>query len=231
MMLVPVGNFSMGSDTGENDEKPMHTVYLDAYYVDKYEVTNKLYKACVEAGVCQPPVKTSSVTRASYYANSQFDNYPVIYVDWNMANAYCEWRRARLPTEAEWEKAARGTDGRIYPWGANIDCPFANYSGSEKGACVGDTTPVGSYANGVSPYGVYDMVGNVWEWVNDWYSETYYQSSPTENPLGPDSGQGRVLRGGSWYSNDLDVRSASRDRYDPTSPNDNIGFRCSRSLP
>ncbi len=232
MSLIPAGEFNMGSDTSDQpDEKPVHVVNLDAYYIDQYEVTNAAYKLCVDAGVCQPPVDTSSVTRASYYGNSQFDNYPVIYVDWNMSKNYCEWRGARLPTEAEWEKAARGTDERTYPWGENIDCTYANYFGSEKGACVGDTTPVGSYASGQSPYGVYDMAGNVWEWTADLYSDTYYKNSPSENPLGPDSGDIRVLRGGSWYNYDFVARSASRVRSDPSGTSGVIGFRCARSLP
>ncbi|HEU0294971.1 MAG TPA: SUMF1/EgtB/PvdO family nonheme iron enzyme [Anaerolineales bacterium] len=224
MVLVPAGNFSMGSDTGDVDEKPIHVVYLDDFHIDKYEVTNKLYKACVDAGVCQPPVDTSTFTRASYYGNAQFENYPVIWVDWNMANTYCEWRGARLPTEAEWEKAAHGTDGRTYPWGEVSDCTSANF-----GSCVGDTTPVGSYESGQSPYGVYDMAGNVWEWVNDWYSGTYYQSSPGENPPGPDSGAARVLRGGSWDAYAYLVRSADRVWLAPADSHFNVGFRCSRS--
>jgi formylglycine-generating enzyme required for sulfatase activity len=226
MVLVPEGNFSMGSDTGEDDEKPIHTVYLDEFYIDKYEVTNKLYRACVDMRVCQPPLRTGSFTRASYYGNSQFDNYPVIYVDWDMAKNYCEWRGARLPTEAEWEKAARGTDRRIYPWGNTIECTNANY-----GDCVGDTTAVGSYESGISPYGVYDMAGNVWEWMADWYSESYYSSSPTSNPLGPDTGLSHVLRGCAWFDCINNVRSAYRYRDDPNLALFNVGFRCSRSLP
>ena len=138
-----------------------------------------------------PPQDTSSHIRSSYYGNSKFDNYPVVYVDWNQAHAYCEWRGGSLPTEAQWEKAARGTDGRTYPWGEKLDCDKANYSG-----CIGDTTPVGSYESGKSPYGIYDLAGNVWEWTADWYSETYYQNlAYPENPLGPDIGQDRVAAG------------------------------------
>ncbi|GAB4504909.1 MAG: hypothetical protein Fur0043_19040 [Anaerolineales bacterium] len=225
MRLVPAGEFTMGSNSGY-DEKPVHTVYLDAFYMDKYEVTNALYKACVDAGVCDPPKESNSHTRDSYYGNPEFDDYPVIYVDWNMAKAYCQWRGARLPTEAEWEKAARGTDGRTYPWGEGIDCDKANYDG-----CKGDTTKVGSYENGKSPYGLYDLAGNVWEWVADWYSDTYYQSSPSSNPLGPSSGQYRVLRGGSWGSDGDGVRSANRSDGASDLIYFLVGFRCARSLP
>jgi formylglycine-generating enzyme required for sulfatase activity len=233
MRLVPAGEFTMGSENGSSDEKPVHTVYLDAFYMDKYEVTNALYKACEEAGGCTPPKDTSSYTRSSYYGNSEFDDYPVIYVDWNQAKAYCEWRGpstgsgyTHLPTEAQWEKAARGADGRTYPWGEGIDCDKANYSG-----CKGDTTPVGSYESGQSPYGIYDLAGNVWEWTADWYSETYYQNSPTENPLGPDTGQYRVLRGGAWNNSDYYVRSSDRGNNSPVIIDNFVGFRCARSLP
>ncbi|MEW5830799.1 MAG: SUMF1/EgtB/PvdO family nonheme iron enzyme [Chloroflexota bacterium] len=222
MRLVPAGTFTMGS-TAYDDEKPPHQVDLDAFYMDKYEVTNALYKACVDAGVCSAPNNTGSYTRSSYYGDSQYDNFPVIYVDWNQAKTYCEtWRGTRLPTEAEWEKAARGTDERTYPWVEGIDCSKANY-------CEGDTTEVGSYESGTSPFGLYDMAGNVWEWVADWYSETYYQNSPSSNPLGPDSGQGRVLRGGSWYDYEGYLRASNRNRYSPYSIDGYIGFRCARS--
>ena len=224
----------MGSDNGASDEQPVHTVHLDAFYVDKYEVTNALYKACADAGVCQLPKDTSSKARSNYYGNPEFDDYPVIYVDWNMAKIYCEtWRGAHLPTEAEWEKAARGTDGRTYPWGEDSggegsECSKANYYED----CATDTTKVGSYESGKSIYGAYDMAGNVLEWVADWYSETYYQTSPSANPLGPDSGQYRVLRGGSFSTkNDVNLRSAARSSSPPSVSLWNIGFRCARSIP
>lgn len=224
MVLVPAGDFIMGSDEGGNAEKPKHTVKLDAYYIDKYEVTNSNYKECVDAGVCVLPSTKGSATRSSYYGNSIFDDYPVINVTWNKAASYCEWRGASLPTEAQWEKAARSSDERTYPWGEEIYCNISNYS-----SCVGDTTKVGLYTSGQSPYGVYDLAGNVWEWTADWYSENYYQDTPLSNPLGPSTGTYRVLRGGSWLNyNDL-TRSYVRDRDVPTYSGSLVGFRCAFS--
>jgi eukaryotic-like serine/threonine-protein kinase len=193
-------------------------------------VTNASYNDCVNAGVCNPPTNAGSFTRSSYYGNSQYDEYPVIYVSWNMAKAYCEWRGAHLPTEAQWEKAARGTDERIYPWGKGLDCQKANYNDGHNG-CVGGTNKVGSYEAGKSPYSVYDLAGNVWEWVADWYSETYYGTSLPFNPLGPDSGQARVLRGGSWNRGQYDIRTSNRLRFAADYNNFDIGFRCAGSLP
>jgi len=215
MELVPAENFMMGSNDGSKDEKPVHVVYLDSYYIDIYEVTTGLYRACVNAGACQQPQDTGR------YKYSYFDDHPVVWVNWFMAKAYCEWRGAQLPTEAQWEKAARGVDGRIYPWGADIKATYANYAGV-------NTAAIGSYIKDKSPYGIYDMGGNVSEWVGDWYSDAYYQTSPSSNPLGPNSGQYRVLRGGSWYDNSLGVRSDRRGWNFPTNSHDNIGFRCSR---
>lgn len=228
MMFVPAGEFLMGSSDADKDaqsnEKPQHTVYLDAFWMDKYEVTNALYKKCVDAGKCLPPNPTKSYTRDPYYGNAQYDNYPVVYVSWDDANSYCEWVGKRLPTEAEWEKAARGSDGRIYPWGNTFDKNLLN--SGEGGA--GDTTEVGQYPNGASPYGLMDMAGNVWEWVNDWYDGNYYSNSPRENPQGPSTGQYRVLRGGSWSNYRDLVRAANRNAYAPNNRNNNIGFRCAR---
>jgi formylglycine-generating enzyme required for sulfatase activity len=225
MRLVPAGEFAMGSDSGGEDEKPVHEVYLDAFYMDKYEVTNSLYRACVEAGGCSAPPDISSYGHDNSYWNSQADNYPVINVTWNQAKAYCEWRGARLPTEAEWEKAARGPDFHIYPWGDAIDCSFANYSN-----CKGDITPVGSYEKGTNSYGIYDMAGNVWEWVADWYDANYYTTLGDNalNPQGPTSGQYRVLRGGAWSYNINYVRSTSRNWVVPDTRNNFFGFRCAK---
>lgn len=210
MVLVPAGEFTMGSENGADDEKPVHQVDLDAFYIDTYEVSNVLYKTCVDAGVCKEPRDVQSHTRSNYYDNPRYDNYPVIYVDWYMATAYCEWRGARLPIESEWEKAARGTVGRTYPWGEGIDCSLSNY-----GACFGDTTAVGSYESDKSPYGVYDMAGNVMEWVADWYD--VYPGGNLD--VSADFGQKlRVLRGGMWFSLafvDL-ARVSSRSKYPPS---------------
>ena len=220
MVLVPEGVFMMGSgiESAMSDEKPAHQVYLDDYYIDKYEVTYALYKVCVEEGYCDQPAS------ASRYDISKYMGHPVVYVDWNMAMSYCSWRDARLPTEAEWEKAARGTDGRLYPWGSGIDTTSANYGNN-----LGDTKPIGTYPIDVSPYGVYDMAGNVAEWVADWYDENYYANSPDHNPLGPEDGDARVVRGASWHSSERLLRSASRSWYFSTHSGTDIGFRCANS--
>ena len=197
LIYVSAGNFLMGSadaDPNANtDEQPQHAVYLDAFWIDQTDVTNAMYAKCVQSGSCQQPSENSSYSRSSYYGNSEFDNYPVIWVSWHDATTYCKWAGRRLPTEAEWEKAARGTDGRIYPWGNGApNSNLLNYNNN-----VGDTTEVGSFVNGASPYGVLDMAGNVEQWVNDLYFASYYQSSPSMNPQGPDSGTYPVMRGGS----------------------------------
>ena len=240
MVLIPAGGFTMGSDNVDEalaecqsyysgcdsswfiEEQPAHTVYLDDFYIDVYEVTNSLYAECVNAAVCEPPTYVGSETRESYYNNSEFEHYPVIFVDWNMAETYCEWRAARLPTEAEWEKAARGDDGRIYPWGDELDPAALNFNQE-----IGDTVEAGNYDEGTSPYGLYDMAGNVWEWVADYYSGTYYQDSPSSNPPGPEAGQAHVLRGGSWYDPAFLSRATSRLK-EPEPVGNNFGFRCAR---
>ena len=231
MILVPAGNFIMGSDNGNADEKPVHTVFLDAFYIDKYKVTNALYKLCVDNYVCAAPRFFNSYLRPTYYGDSRYDQYPVIGVTWDMAKAYCEWRGARLLTEAEWEKAARGTDGRMYPWGNSIDQSRANYNNNGDPNYVGDTSKVDAYPSGVSPYGMFDMAGNLWEWVADIYDANYYASLtlPVANPLGPTSGPYRVIRGGSWDSDAQSVRSARRSWNDPSNANIYIGFRCGRN--
>ena len=221
----------MGSDNGNADEKPVHTVYLDAFYIDKYEVTNALYKSCVDANACAFPKFFNSNLRTTYYGDARYDQYPVIGVTWDMAKTYCAWRGARLLTEAEWEKAARGTDGRTYPWGEGIDQSRANYNNNNDPNYAGDTSKVDAYPNGASPYGVFDMAGNVWEWMADIYDANYYASLtlPIANPLGPASGAYRVVKGGSWDSNGYDLRSARRNWIDPSKANIYIGFRCARN--
>jgi formylglycine-generating enzyme required for sulfatase activity/serine/threonine protein kinase len=225
MVYIPAGEFTMGSDKGDSDEKPVHDVSLDAYWIDKYEVTNEQYAQCVSAGACSRPSSVKSYTRDSYYSNPTYDDHPVVNVNWSQADAYCRWAGGRLPTEAEWEKAARGTDPRTYPWGdATPTCNLANYGGTA--GCVGDTIVVGTYPDAVSQYGVLDMAGNVWEWVADSYDSRYYSKSPLQNPTGPADGSYRVLRGGSWYFSENILRVANRVRYDPEASGSDGGFRC-----
>ncbi len=187
MLLIPVpaGEFLMGAKASdslaETDEKPQHRVYLDLFWIDRTEVTNAMYALCVQAKVCTPPHEFSSVTRSSYYGNAAYANYPVIKVDWGQADAYCRWAGRRLPSEAQWEKAARGPDGRTYPWGEGITPQRANYNRETSG----DTAPVGSYPAGAGPYGALDQAGNVWEWTADWYDATYYSKPTGNNPAGP----------------------------------------------
>jgi formylglycine-generating enzyme required for sulfatase activity len=202
------------------------------------EVTNGMYALCVGAGICRPPVKVNSDNRDEYFGNPEFKDYPVIQITWYDANAYCQWAGRRLPTEAEWERAARSDDMRNYPWGN--EPPNAENSNSNN--IVGDTSRVGSYAIGAGPFGALDMGGNVWEWVADYYQPDYYKVSPSVNPTGPDNGglnYLRVIRGGSYQDGQFDLRTSNRGYEvgpDPTKlPNDSayygrssvkIGFRC-----
>ncbi len=251
IISIPQGAFLMGCDwavdgcggsyyNGYLMETPLHPVYLNAYAIDRHEVTNVEYASCVAAGVCYAPADFGSGLIPNYYGNPLYNNYPVLHVNWYMARTYCMWLGERLPTEAEWEKAARGSsDTRPYPWG-NLypDCTMANvrFLGS---TCVGDTTQVGAYTVDVSPYGVLEMSGNVWNWVNDWYQEDYYSSSPNSNPQGPSGPMNstgnncndcKVVRGGSWYSERTYARISYRGRVSPWAQANTLGIRCARSL-
>jgi formylglycine-generating enzyme required for sulfatase activity len=233
MVYVPAGTFKMGSNTGESDEKPVHDVTLAGFWIDRTEVTNAQYAQCVSAGKCSVPSESKSYTRSSYYGNGEYADYPVIYVSWDDADKYCKWAGGQLPTEAQWEYAARGPQSYTYPWGNDFDGVRLNYC--DKNCLVswadksiddgyGDTSPVGNYPKGASWVGALDMAGNVWEWVADWYGP-YLDSSQT-NPTGPIFGGYRVLHGGSWYDDTLYVRTASRYHVAPGYRVGLFGFRC-----
>jgi formylglycine-generating enzyme required for sulfatase activity len=233
MAYVPEGEFLMGCypapGTCNPDDEHLHAVWLDAYFIDLFEVTNAQFAKCVEAGGCSAPSSFNSNTHQSYYGNPAFAKYPVIYSTWEDAQNYCQWQGKRLPTEAEWEKAARGvSDTRFFPWGNQLpDCTLANfYNIFGNGSCMNDTTQVGSYPSGSSPYGLLDMAGNVAEWVSDWYDPYYYIDSPYMNPTGPTSGTEKVLRGGSWNSNWFILQVTYRWPQDPGSEFNIVGIRC-----
>ena len=259
MVYVAEGEFSMGNDSGPTNERPLHKVSLDGFWIDQTEVTNAMFARFMEA----TGFETNAENRGSAWAFdgkgwseipgadwqhpqgpatylTGLENHPVVNVSWYDAKAYCEWAGARLPSEAEWEKAARGTDGRTYPWGAQqpngdlLNFGDVNLYPASVDPSLNDgykfTAPVGSYPAGISPYGALDMGGNVWEWVNDWYQETYYIKAPALNPQGPNSGEGRVFRGGSWNHDSLDIRASIRMWTVPLDAIDNVGFRCAMSL-
>jgi formylglycine-generating enzyme required for sulfatase activity len=210
-VYVPEGTFRMGGMDARSapDERPAHDVTLHGYWVDQLEVTNAMYILCVKAGVCKPPVDFKSQRRPEYFNNPEFNDYPVVYVTWGQAKSYCEWAGRRLPTEAEWERAARGDDWRTFPWGEDkADGLRANYN-----MLVGDTSRVGTYPLGASPFGVLDMAGNVAEWTNDYYSAAYYANlTETFNPLGPETSASlrRVVRGGSLGDAEINIRVPKR---------------------
>ena len=230
MALIPAGPFQMGSDKGRPNETPMHQVSLERFYIDKYETTNADYRAFVLAN---PRWQKSAIKARDYlrhWGGNDFpvgmDQYPVTYVTHEAAKAYCEWRGKRLPTEAEWEKAARGTDGREYPWGNEWDPSKTNSSESR----LKQTTLVGSYPEGISPYGCYDMGGNVYEWCIDWFHPETYRYAPAENPFGPAEGRRRVIRGGSWVPRgQFAARCANRAAYEPIEMVHNVGIRIAKS--
>ena len=244
-IFVPAGSFRMGAlDANANpDEQPDHAVSMNAFWFDKLEVTNAMFFACVQAGACEPPDEFRSDSREKYFNTEEFADFPVVYVTWVNADAYCAWAGKRLPTEAEWERAARGDDFRIFPWGdERADTSYANFNRK-----FNDTTRVGSFPAGISPYGALDMAGNVWEWVSDYYNPGYYSISLGANPTGPNaprvvSTQQRVIRGGSFQDVENDLRVANRGYASGSNldadldsaeyhgeSSQKIGFRCASS--
>lgn len=231
MVYIPEGNSIMGINNTENDESPQHKVYLDAFWIDKHEVTNGQYQFCVNSGNCTKPENTT------FFSHKDYTNHPVIFVNWYDAKNYCNWAGRDLPTEAQWEKAARGPDGYIYPWGnekpKGFQANFCDKTCGEdwKSIYINDgykkTAPVGNYQEGSSPYGVLDLAGNVWEWVGDWYSENYYSSQSTwTNPIGPTTGDYKVIRGGGWGNLEGKISSTNRGRDGLEDIGENLGFRC-----
>ena len=233
MVYVPAGSFDMGSTGGESSELPVHTVSLDGFWLDRNQVTNAQFAVFlntqgnqVEEGVTWLELEDDSClieqVAGQYQPKPGYADHPAIEVSWYGALAYCRWVGGRLPSEAEWEYAARGRPGSAYPWGDNPpDCAKANY-----GECVGETSPAGDYPMGASWCGALDMAGNVWEWAGDWYEQSYYNLSPLENPTGPRGGSYRVVRGGSWSSEAGDLRAAYRLNNPPANRNNDLGFRC-----
>ncbi len=219
MVFVSAGFFIMGRDGGSPDESPAHKIYLDAFYIDRYEVSNKQYKKFLEETERQPPGFWDDPERNA-------PNLPVVGVDWADAKAYCEWAKKRLPTEAEWEKAARGAQGWLYPWGNEFDDAKANIKGEEDG--YADVAPVGALPEGRSTYGAYNMIGNVAEWTNDYFDPEYYSYMPMKNPTGPDSGTRKVLRGGSFRTGKEYANVTYRSAFAPQSRKPYIGFRCAK---
>ncbi|MEK7268081.1 MAG: formylglycine-generating enzyme family protein [Nitrospirota bacterium] len=232
MVLVPAGPFPMGVPKGDRDggrdEYPRHEVYLDVYYIDKFEVTNGRYLEFVRATGHRPPQNVKDPSRNLWQGGlipESIADRPVINVDWYDADAYCKWAGKRLPTEAEWEKAARGTDDRRFPWG-NVEPTHKHLNYNQRWQGEKTLMPVGSYAAGKSPFGAYDMAGNVWEWVADWYDPLYYEQSPERNPKGPELGTHKVLRSSGWEVETPLVRSVTRVKSDPLNRNHSTGFRC-----
>ena len=234
MVKVPAGAFLRGSPDGEGnaDERPQKSIHIDAFEIDKYEVSVAEYRRCVEAGRCSErhlkgyewPGQDYKESEWCNWGRSGSDEHPINCVDWNQATAYCTWVGKRLPTEAEWEKAARGTDGRKYPWGNEApDCGKVKQTG-----CGAGTAPVRSYEGSPSPYGAVQMAGNVSEWVIDWYQKDY-ASSPARNAAGPSSGSYRVFRGGCWGNDERHLRAAVRIYSTPTGRHYGLGFRCARN--
>jgi formylglycine-generating enzyme required for sulfatase activity len=220
MVYVPAGEFLMGSSDADPDarpeEQPQHTVHLDAFWIDRTEVTEGQWRQCAEAGAC--PAREDC-------SGGRFPDHPEMpatCVTWDGAQAYAEWVGGRLPTEAEWEKAARGTAGRLYPWGDN---PPDRYRAKYASGLLPEPVPVGTYPLWASPYGALDMAGNVREWVADWHDDHYYDRSGSQDPQGPEAGAYRGVRGGSWSQPQARLRAASRDGFAPGARNSQTGFR------
>ena len=234
MIFIPASSFHMGvphaARDGGRDEYPGHTVFLDPYYIDKYEVTNGRYLEFIKATGHRTPQHPTNPKRNLWHGGLMPESIverPVINVDWFDANAYCTWAGKRLPTEAEWEKAARGGDDRRFPWG-NVEPTDKHLNFNQK--WIGERTlmPVGSYDAGKSPYGLYDVAGNVWEWVADWYDPLYYETSPPKNPKGPSTGTHKVIRSSGWQVETPQVRIFTRIKSDPNDRNESTGFRCAK---
>jgi formylglycine-generating enzyme required for sulfatase activity len=216
MVLIPAGPFVMGGDFDE--EQPRHRVVLDAFWIDRFEVTNQQYAEYLRATGAQAPLFWNKSER--FHSGEKFPQHPVVGISWFEAKAFCEWKGKRLPTEAEWEKAARGgREGLAYPWGNVPDRSRANFEGQ-------GTLPVGSFPP--NDYGLFDMSGNVWEWVSDWFDAEYYRKSPEANPTGPDSGREKVVRGGSYVDGSGPLRVAHRHWYPPQSRYKWLGVRCAK---
>jgi len=228
MAFVPAGTFVRGSRDGhgEPDESPRRLIYLDAFYIDQFEVTVARYRRCVEAGACGAPEQEKQCN----WADAARTLDPVNCVSWNQSDEYCRWAGKRLPTEAEWEKAARGTDGRVYPWGAEApNCTLANFYTGSHHYCRGRTVAATEYMHAASPYGAVQMAGNVYEWTADWYAKDAYARAPARNPRGPARGRHRVVRGGSWFTPGADLRVTLRGPVPPVVRFNYLGFRCAAS--
>jgi len=225
MGLIPAGPFTMGKEGANPDEQPTHRVSLAAFYIDKYEVTVAGYAKFLKSEGADPPFLWQEARQ------DKNQDKPVLGVDWYDAAAYCRWAKKRLPTEAEWEKAARGTDGRIYPWGNDPPTNIHANFGHEAATGYAAVAKVGSFEKGQSPYGIYELAGNVWEWVADRYDEHYYQHSPERNPRGPTTGPLRVVRGGAWNSSPSIITAANRNSNVPSARRSDVGFRCAKDGP